>query len=66
MLKTLNATDGYWCSDGEDSQGSLDQRSARDVSLLADPAVCAKDAHAGVVFAVAVSERHKRTEIVGN
>ena len=31
-----------------------------DVSLLANPAVCAKDTHAGGVFAVAVSERHQQ------
>ena len=52
-------SDGHWCGDGEDSQGALDQRSAGDVSLLADPAVCAKDAHAGGVFAMAVSERYQ-------
>ena len=31
-----------------------------DVSLLADPAVCAKDAHAGGVCAMAVSERDQQ------
>ena len=53
-------SDGHWCGDGEDSQGELDQRSVGDVSLLANPAVCAIDAHAGGVFAVAVSERHQQ------
>ena len=53
-------SDRHWCGDGEDSQGALKQRSAGDVSLLADSAVCAKDAHAGGIFAVAVSERHQQ------
>ena len=34
--------------------------SAGDVSLLADPALCAKDAHVGGVCAMAVSERHQQ------
>ena len=33
---------------------------ASDVSLLADPAICAKDAHAGGVCAMAVSERDQQ------
>ena len=53
-------SDGHRCGDGEDSQGALDQRSAGGVSLLADSAVCAKDAHAGGVCGMAVSERHQQ------
>ena len=53
-------SDGHWCGDGEDSQGAFDHWRASDVSLLADPAVCAKDAHAGGVCAMAVSERDQQ------
>ena len=51
---------GHWFGDGEDSQGAFDQRSAGDVSLLADPALCAKNAHAGGVCAMVVSERDQQ------
>ena len=51
---------GIGFGDGEDSQGAFDHWRAGDVSLLPDSALCAKDAHAGGICAMAVSERDQQ------